>query len=73
MIATERLFVTADRRRVVKEDDAAAAFLLCAKGAEIPKHYLPLLQAAVTPEPVDSGSPVNLMNKETALPKMRRR
>lgn len=37
MISTERLYVTADRSRVVSEGDPAAAFLLVAKGVEIPK------------------------------------
>lgn len=36
MIAKERLYVTEDRRTVVKEGDKKAAFLLVGKGQEIP-------------------------------------
>lgn len=34
--ATERLFLTADRERVVTADDPDAAFLLANEGTEIP-------------------------------------
>lgn len=34
--ATERLFLTADKSRLVEEGDPAAAFLFCAPGHEIP-------------------------------------
>lgn len=37
MKATERLYLTADRKEVVKEGDVKARFLLVAKGQEIPK------------------------------------
>lgn len=40
MISTERLYVTADRSRVVFEGDPAAAFLLVPKGVEIPKEAI---------------------------------
>ena len=36
MIAHERLYVSADRKTVVREGDERAAFLLAAKGQEIP-------------------------------------
>jgi hypothetical protein len=36
MIATERLYLTGDRSRVVREGDPSAAFLLVAKGCFIP-------------------------------------
>jgi len=73
MIASERLYLTKDRRRVVREGDAAAAFLLAAKGCEIPREYMTLLPPAPTAQPVTAGSPVNPAIKESALPKLRRR
>ncbi len=39
MIATERLYLTSDCKKVVKEGDSKAAFLLCAKGRQIPSKY----------------------------------
>lgn len=36
MIMQERLYVTADRQKAVREGDKRAAFLLIAKGQEIP-------------------------------------
>ncbi len=36
MIAAERLYLTADRQRVVREGDTEAAFLYAAPGDEIP-------------------------------------
>lgn len=35
MIATERLYLTSDRKAVVSESDPKAAFLLVAKGGEL--------------------------------------
>ena len=37
MIATKRLWLTADKKKVVEEGHKNAAFLLCAKGQEVPK------------------------------------
>jgi len=45
MIAPERLYLTADRCRVVKVGDPAAAFLLAQKGDEIPPRFLALISA----------------------------
>ncbi len=39
MIATERLYLTSDCKKVVKEGDSKAAFLLCAKGRQVPSIY----------------------------------
>lgn len=36
MIVKERLYLTANRKKVVKEGDKRAAFLLAAKGQELP-------------------------------------
>lgn len=36
MKITERLYLTADRKKIVKEGDPKAAFLLAAKGQELP-------------------------------------
>jgi hypothetical protein len=36
MIADRNLYLTADRERVVEEDDPAAAFMFYSKGKEIP-------------------------------------
>jgi len=36
MIASERLYLATDRRTVVREGDKRAAYLLVAKGQEIP-------------------------------------
>ena len=78
MIASERLYLTSDRRRVVKEGDTAAAFLLAAQGSEIPKLYLPLMQPKNAGDEVEKAevvepSPVEFKHKETAIPKLRRR
>jgi hypothetical protein len=37
VVANERLWLTADRERVVKDGDPDAAFLLCAEGNELPR------------------------------------
>lgn len=37
MIATEKLWITADRKKVVKDGDKKARFLLCVPGQTIPK------------------------------------
>ncbi len=42
MISPERLFLNDDRSRVVREGDPAAAFLLAAKGSEVPEQYVKL-------------------------------
>ncbi len=47
MIATERLFLNSERSRVVREGDPAAAFLLAAKGSEIPPQFVKLVQSAI--------------------------
>lgn len=54
MIARERLYLTDDRRRVVKENDPAAAFLLAAVGDEVPQRFARLIEtpAANPPEAV---------------------
>jgi len=44
MIATERLYLTSDCKKVVKEGDIKAAFLLCAKGRQIPSKYEHLMR-----------------------------
>lgn len=36
MVVTERLYLAADKKTVVKEGDKRAAYLLAAKGQEIP-------------------------------------
>lgn len=38
-IADRKLFLNADKTRVVEEDDPDAAFLLAAEGGEIPEEY----------------------------------
>jgi hypothetical protein len=66
MVALERLFLTADRCRVVREHDPAAAFLLAAKGAEIPSQFIPLLK-------VEPEAPAEIENRETRVVTPRRR
>ena len=50
--------MTADRRRVVLAGDPAAAFLLAAKGDEIPKRFESLV-AALTAPPVEIATANN--------------
>ena len=45
MIATERLYLTSDRRRVVEHNNRDASFLLAAPGVEIKKEFVPLVEA----------------------------
>lgn len=44
MIATLRLCLTADERRVVPAASIDAKFLLCSEGQVIPERYVPLVQ-----------------------------
>lgn len=55
MIADRRLYLNSARDRVVEESDSEAAYLLAAKGQEIPKPYRNLVPApkAVNPEAID--------------------
>jgi len=39
MISTEKLYLTRDKKKVVKHGDTSAAFLLCAEGRRIPPQY----------------------------------
>ena len=65
MIATERLYLDSSRRRVVKEGDAAAAFLLVGIGGVIPKQF----ENLVNVEP----SPVQIKTPESSMPRLKRR
>ena len=69
MIATARLYLTADRRRVVLEGNPAAAFLLVPKGIEIPKSFEGMAVESFEPP----TEPTAFKTKETAQPKLRRR
>jgi hypothetical protein len=39
MISTERLYLTSDKKKVVRHGGESAAFLLCAEGRHIPPQY----------------------------------
>ena len=49
MIATERLYLTADKSAVVRDGDPAAAFLLACEGGVIAKEYEHLVPADEPP------------------------
>ena len=71
MIATERLCLTSDRRRVVQHGHPESAFLLAAQGSTIPDIYLPLVQAFYDakrkkPEPVQTKDPEPTPATQTA-------
>ena len=61
MIATERLFLTADDR-VVSEGDPDAAFLLCIPGEEIP-------EGIATPKPlaIEEAKPEDVVEPAVEL------
>lgn len=55
-VATERVFLTADKERVVAADDPEAAFLLANEGSEIPAaevERLGLAGSKSAPKPAD--------------------
>lgn len=51
MVAEHRLYLTSDRLRVVFADNPEAAFLLAAKGTEIPREFVHLVKPVVEPVP----------------------
>lgn len=66
----ERLFLTADKEKVVKEGDPAAAFLFASPGEEIDaeeaKRYgLTSRKAAAKPEDKKAAAPANKARKAT--------
>lgn len=59
MIADRNLYLTADRERVVEENDPAAAFMFYSKGKEIPDNEAErygLKPAAVEPKQDDESA-----------------
>lgn len=69
--ATERLFLTADRERVVSADDPEAAFLLANEGTEIPAEEVERLglagrKAAAKTEDKQADTPANKSRSATA-------
>ena len=65
MIARERLFWDSSRRRIVKENDPAAAFLLVGVGGVVPKEWEKLI-------PIET-SPVEIKTPESSIPRFKRR
>jgi len=63
MIATERLYLTSDCKKVVKEGDIKAAFLLCAKGRQIPSKYEHLMSEKEKEKDKGSDKEVTFENK----------
>lgn len=70
MIAPFRLYLDSTRTHVVREDDSEAAFLLAAKGSEVPKMYHAMVEAmgkpAIAPEEIDD-------RKTRVVPKLAKR
>jgi len=67
VIATKRLYVTADRSRIVDESDPTAAYLLCAAGVEIPREAVERYGLAKNPEtkPEPAPTPAEGVQPET--------
>lgn len=76
MVATERLYLTADRKRLVREGDRRAATLYCTPGTQIPASAVALFglvdgalpdTPAATPAKRPKSKPAPA-NKEAATP-----
>jgi hypothetical protein len=57
-IAPRRLFLTADKARIVAEDDPGARFLLANEGGEIPAEYRDLFASCSAPVAANDGGEI---------------
>lgn len=69
MIAQERWFLNSERSRAVRGGDPAAAFLLAAKGSEIPPQFVKLVEAAMNANTEANDEPARLTRVVNKLAK----
>lgn len=57
--ASERLYLTADKERIVSEGDSEARFLLCTEGEDVPEEFEHLTKMKAKPANKAAPKPDN--------------